>query len=289
MPFWWPQKAEALFREGQANLMIDRAKDAETAWLAAVEDDPLHPRPRRSFTMLASSCSSFISPRTAGKTPTWFSGEAYGHASPVDHPSLLSMRIRSELERVAHEQAIVQLERLHRRGPHRLGSIRALARAEMAVGHPAEARRHFQDYVKAQPENPRGWRDYLTMLHELGDLDTLIDALAKLPQVTESEPEIWRIRGQMKEKAGRLNEAAHGYRMALERNPFALSSHYRLGMVEERLGHRDVAAEHRRQAETCAGARAVEDGLRRLLDGSSTSRPRRTRPEGIDQATGLGL
>ena len=33
VPFWSPRKAEALFREGQSYLKIDRAKDAEDAWL----------------------------------------------------------------------------------------------------------------------------------------------------------------------------------------------------------------------------------------------------------------
>ena len=45
VPFWWPTKADALYREGQAYFMIDRAKDAEAAWLAVTNHDPLHPRP----------------------------------------------------------------------------------------------------------------------------------------------------------------------------------------------------------------------------------------------------
>ena len=45
VPPWWPTKPEALYREGQVHLMMDRAKDAETCWLAVVGDDPLHPSP----------------------------------------------------------------------------------------------------------------------------------------------------------------------------------------------------------------------------------------------------
>ena len=37
--------------------------------------------------------------------------------------------------------------------------------------------------------------------------------------------------------------------MALNRNPYVMASHYRLAMVEERLGHRDVAVEHRKKAD----------------------------------------
>ena len=35
----------------------------------------------------------------------------------------------------------------------------------------------------------------------------------------------------------------------LERDPYITAYHYRLAMVEEGLGHRDVAAEHRKQAD----------------------------------------
>ena len=45
VPYWWPQKAEAIYREGQSYFQIDRAKDAEDAWLLLMKDDPLHPVP----------------------------------------------------------------------------------------------------------------------------------------------------------------------------------------------------------------------------------------------------
>ena len=41
VPSWWPQKAEALYREGQAYLLMDRARDAEAALLAVIDADPL--------------------------------------------------------------------------------------------------------------------------------------------------------------------------------------------------------------------------------------------------------
>ena len=43
--------------------------------------------------------------------------------------------------------------------------------------------------------------------------------------------------------------------MALNRNPYVMASHYRLAMVEERLGHRDVAVEHRKKADHLRKAR----------------------------------
>ena len=43
VPYWWPKKAEALYREAQALLMVNRARDAETVLLAVIDSDPLHP------------------------------------------------------------------------------------------------------------------------------------------------------------------------------------------------------------------------------------------------------
>ncbi len=43
VPYWSPRKTEALYREGQSYFEIDRAKDAEAAWLELIKDDPLHP------------------------------------------------------------------------------------------------------------------------------------------------------------------------------------------------------------------------------------------------------
>jgi tetratricopeptide (TPR) repeat protein len=87
------------------------------------------------------------------------------------------------------------------------------------------------------------------MLHEQGDLDAWSAVLAKVPPSAESESEIWRFRGLLKERASDWAGAARAYREALERNPYITAYHYRLALVEERLGHRDVAVEHRKKAD----------------------------------------
>src|SRR5947209_6432442 len=43
VPYWWPQRTEALFRSAQAFLMADRARDAEAALLEIMHADPPHP------------------------------------------------------------------------------------------------------------------------------------------------------------------------------------------------------------------------------------------------------
>ena len=94
-------------------------------------------------------------------------------AAPADLPTLLSMRLRSEMERVAPEETVPRLERYVAADPTDWEALRALARAEQSLDRPAEARRHFEACLKGQPENPRVWRDYLIALHEQGDMDAL--------------------------------------------------------------------------------------------------------------------
>ena len=181
---------------------------------------------------------------------------AYERAGPLDRITLLSMRIRSELERISPEVAIVDLEKYYAADPDDHEALRALARVEMALGRKEDADRHFRLLLELEPEDPRAWRDYLTMLHDEGEEDAWTNALALVPPEAETEPEIWRFRGLRKERDGDWKGAAEDYRQALERNPFLTSAHYRLAMVEERLGNRETAAEHRKRADTLRDARS---------------------------------
>jgi tetratricopeptide (TPR) repeat protein len=255
VPYWWPKKPDALLREGQAYLMLNRAKDAEAAWLAVVEDDPLHPRPPDVFHDASLELLKLYSTEDRWEDANVVLWGAYEKASPLDRVTLLSMRLRSELERVAPAEAIVLIERYVAADPTDWEALLALARDEFALGRPEDAMRHFEECLKGQPESPRVWRDYLTSLHDQGDMATLSAAVARIPQAAESEPEIWKFRGLLKEKAGDWEGAAQDYREALARNPYIQSYHYRLSMVEERLGHRDVAAEHRKQVDRLRVAR----------------------------------
>ena len=165
------------------------------------------------------------------------------------------MRVKSELERLAPEATIGRLERYVAADRTDWEALRALACAELALGRKEDADRDFQACLAGRPDDPRVWRDYLSMLYDLGNQDAWTALLAKVPPSAESESEIWRFRGLLKEKTGDWAGAAQDYRMALDRNPYVMASHYRLAMVEERLGHRDVAVEHRKKADHLREAR----------------------------------
>lgn len=255
VPFWWPTKAEAIFREGQAYLMANRAKDAEICWRAIEQEDPLHPPASEILSDVSLQLLGLYAMENRPEDAAVVLWNAYEHAKPVDHLSLLSMRVRSELERLAPEATIIQLARYVAADPSDWEALRALARAELALNRKEEAQRHFQACLEAAPDNPRVWRDYLSMLHDTGDQETFAAMLTKVPPTAESASDIWRFRGLLKENAGDLPEAAQEYRTALKHNPYAMASHYRLATVEQRLGHRESAAEHRKKADQLRNAR----------------------------------
>jgi tetratricopeptide (TPR) repeat protein len=274
VPFWWPTKASALYREGQACLMADRAKDAEAAWLAVTKSDPLHPSPSEIFHDASLELLKLYSTEDRWEDAYVVIWRAYEEAAPVDHPILLSMRFRSELERVAPAESIVLLERYVAADPTDWEALRALARAELALSRRDEANRHFQACLKGQPENPRAWRDYLNMLNDLGDLDALELALRQIPKAAESEPDIWKLRGNLKERDRDWAGAAADYCRALEINPYANGCHYRLAMVEQRLGHADQASRYRKQADEMREAQAqLRPAYSAFLDAQAKRNP----------------
>jgi tetratricopeptide (TPR) repeat protein len=247
--FWWPTKADALYREGQAYLMIDRAKDAETAWLAVTNRDPLHPATSEIFHDASLELLKLYSNEDRWEDAYVIIWRAYQEASPADHPILLSMRLRSELERVAPAESIVLLKRYVAADSTDWEALRALARAELALGRRDEADRDFRACLKGEPDNPRAWRDYLNMLSDQGDLSTLESALSIVPPAAESSADIWKLRGNLKEKDRDWAGAAQSYYKALQINPYARGCHYRLAMVEQRLGHVEQALRYRKQAD----------------------------------------
>ena len=183
VPFWSPLKAEALYREGQAYLQIDRAKNAEAAWLAAIEDDPLHPVKPDLFHDICQGLLNLyaIEDRWEDAYPVMWT--AYDHVAPVDQPVLLTMRMRPELERVSPKESIAILGRYVAADADDWEARRSLARAEQALSRPAEAARHFQVCLAGGRDDVRAWRDYLAMLLEEGELDAFLSVLNEASQI----------------------------------------------------------------------------------------------------------
>jgi tetratricopeptide (TPR) repeat protein len=256
VPYWAPQKAEAMYREGQSYLQLDRARDAELAWLELIKNDPLHPV---SPGLFEDACMALL--KLYAIEDRWEDGypviwNAYDRATGTDeHLNWLTMRMRAELERITPKESIAHLNRYVAAAADDWEALRALARAELALGQADSADRHFQDCLKGQPDFVRAWRDYLNMLLERGDLERFLVVLEHLPRSAEKDPETWYLRGVASDHAGDWSTAASHFRKAIELNPFLAKCYYRLGMAEERLGSRDQAAVYRKKSAAINEAR----------------------------------
>ena len=257
VPFWFPKKGEALFREGTVHLMLNRAKDAEAAWLEVLKDDPLHPRPPDIYHDAFFELMKLYATQDRWDDAFVNLWRAYDQSTPEDRFTLLFWRLRAELERVSPSEALPRLQQYVVADPTDIESLRALARDEHALGKLDDANQHFVACLKADPADGRIWRDYLTMLHDRGDRQDCFAAVAKVPKEAEGEPEIWKFRAMAREDKGDFAAAAECYRKAIERNPNIVEYHYKLAIVEERLGHREQASDHRKIAKTLREARAA--------------------------------
>jgi tetratricopeptide (TPR) repeat protein len=278
VPYWWPQRAEALFRSAQAFLMADRARDAEAALLAILDADALHPPDPGLYHDASQELLKIYATEDRWEDAYPVIWKAYDHAAPPDRPLMLTMRLRCELERVSPNETLKSLRRYVAADPSDFEALRAMANAELAVGQRAEALRHMEACVSGRPDDPRAWRDYLTMLQSTGEQAAFEEALARVPPSADSEPEIWMFRGQVKERQGDPSGAAGDYRQALDLNPNLVNAHYRLAMIEGRLGHREQAAPHRKRWDRLREARAqlrqASAEYRTALDAASAASPK---------------
>ena len=178
------------------------ARDAESAFLAILDDDPLHPPDPGVYHDAGQELLKIYAIEDRWEDAYAVIWKAYDHAAPPDRPLMLTMRIRCELERVAPTETLKVLRRYVAADPADFEARRAMARAELAVGQRSEALRDMEACLSGRPDDPRAWRDYLTMLQSLGEQDAFNAAMDRLPRSAESEPEIWMFRGQIKERNG---------------------------------------------------------------------------------------
>jgi Flp pilus assembly protein TadD len=272
--FWWPGKAEARFLEGQSYKQIDRARDAEAAWKAVIADDPLHPVHPRYFQAAAKELIGFYimeSRMDDARQTLW---RAYEGSEPVEHAAVLLLRMRAELERIAHEEAVVTLRRFVAATPDDWEARRALALEEQLTNHDAEADRQIEACLKARPADLAVWRIWLEILHQRGDRTRVTAAVAKLPPTADQDAELWKFRGLVREWAGDRAGASEAFLRAHRLNPFEGEYLYQLGIAEQRLGQAEQASEHIRESRRLRQADAdLHTAYYKYIDVSAKGRP----------------
>ncbi len=132
---------------------------------------------------------------------------------------------------------------------------RALARVDLVLSKPDEAKQLAEACLRERPGDPRIWADYLTILHDLGELDALRQTLATVPAELAGDPALVKSRALVVERDRQWDDAAGLYRRLIQARPWEADAFYRLALVEERLGQSGPAREHRQKSEAMRAAR----------------------------------
>ncbi|CAN5893750.1 hypothetical protein BH23PLA1_BH23PLA1_09570 [soil metagenome] len=241
VPFWAPEKAEALYLEGESYQNAFHAPGAEAAWSQLIEIDPLHPPPSEFFSNACLNLAKLYLLQNRQEEAVAVIWRLYEAVEPRHHESILGVRFESELNRVRPDQAVVPLRRFVETVPEDGNSRRALALAEQAIGRSEEALRQIEACLSAQPDDPAAHRDRLVILQAQNDFDALAEAVEQLPSGSDLDAHTWSLRGFVRERAGDLEGAAKAYRRAFELDPIDSRSLYRLALLEQRLGRPEIA------------------------------------------------
>ncbi|MDR3632196.1 MAG: tetratricopeptide repeat protein [Isosphaeraceae bacterium] len=255
VPKWSPLRAEALLRAGESLLATGRAREAESALAGVIKGDPHHAPSRPVFQEACKDLFELYATEDRRDDAQALIWKAVDEGASSDRLPLLEVRTRSETERASSTDARPILRRHVAADPADTEALRALARAELAHGQRYKAREYLSACVRAHPDDPGVWRDYLAALWNPGDQRAFLAAVQRLPKSADSDPEVLHFRGLAHEEGGNWAKARDSYREALERNPFVAELYERLAQVEERLGETQKAVEHQRRAESLRAAR----------------------------------
>jgi tetratricopeptide (TPR) repeat protein len=246
----------------------DRMSDAETAWTAIADEDPLHPVDPKYLTAAVRDLLELYAVEGRWDEMVkliWSSYDRTDDAS--ERETLLNMRLRTEVERILPAVAAVKMEKYLLADPKDWEARRGLAKAKLALNLPEESRRLVETCLQERPENPRCWADYLNLLQTTGDLDGLRQAVARLPGAVAEHPAVLTHRARLLERDRRWPEAAELYRRILQVRPFEVETHYRLALVEDRLGRRESAQVHRLRWQAMRTARTeLNEAYQKVLD-----------------------
>ena len=249
VPAWWPTKGQALFMEGQAYKRLNRARDAEPAWLRCTADDPLHPVSSLYYSHAARELVALYLMEDRLDEARDTLRRAYVVADPSERPGILIMRMAMELNRISHEESLGTLRQYVAADPADWEARRGLALEELAARQEATASRLILECQKARPADVAVCRTALEISYQKGDREAIKAALARLPAGADADAEIWKFRGLGCEWNNDMPGAAEAYRRAAALNPAEGEYLYKLGVAEQRAGQTGQAEQHIRRSQ----------------------------------------
>jgi tetratricopeptide (TPR) repeat protein len=261
VPSWWPAKVEASFLEGETYKLLDRARDSEAAWKACIVDDPFHPAPPRLFHGAAKDLVALYVLEGRLDEARRVLGRAFEEATPEERSGVLLTRVRLELERIDHREAVERLRAYLAAEPGDPEARLALALEEHATGDEAAADLDLDACFRARPDDALAWRARLEILNDRGDADALREAVAKLPSTTAADARTWMYRGLVRQRDGDNAGALDAFRRSAGLAPDDPEVAYKLGLAEVAAGR---ATEGRRHL---ARSRQLYQAFEGLRDG----------------------
>ena len=268
VPFWWPDKGKWRLMEGGAFKESGRMSDAEAAFKAMIEDDPLHPVDPKFVTAATRDLLELYAVEARWDDAVRLIWTTYDRTNDLDErEALLHMRIRTELERILPAVSAAKMESYLAADPADLEARHGLAKAQMALNQFDEARRNLATCIEERPEDPHCWTDYLDLLRDTGDLDGLRQAVGRLPESVAEHPGVLKHRALLLEHDRKWAQSAELYRRILQARPFEREAYYRLALVEDRLGQHEPAQVHRQRSQAMRTARTeLNDAYQKVRD-----------------------
>ncbi len=101
VPYWWPEKPEALFLEGETYRKAGYARLAERAWRRCVFDDPLHPTPLGFHKGASEELIELYATEERWPEAREVIWTTYDRVPESQHPYIVIMWLRTEVERIA--------------------------------------------------------------------------------------------------------------------------------------------------------------------------------------------
>ena len=267
VPFWWPARAEASFLEGQAFKRADRLRDAEAAWLACLAADPLHPTPSAMFHGAAKELVTLyiLEGRIDEARATLW--RAYEESTPQERPGVLATRVRAELERIDHQEAVERLLAAVEADPDDRAARRALALERHAIGEEAASDRDLDACLERWPDDAASWRARLEILNARGDVEAYHATLARLPGSADGDARIWMYRGARPPARRRPRGGQRGVPPRRRARAGRAEVLYKLGMAEVARGRPAAGREHlARSRELRQAYETLRDGYHDFLE-----------------------
>jgi tetratricopeptide (TPR) repeat protein len=260
-----PWSPEARLREGQAWRQSFRGAAAERSFRQAIDQGLATSAPQRLIDAARLGLVQLYAIEARNDEARPLIWEL--HRVSPQPVAVLELLGRLDVEGAEPHEASQELERFIAADPGDFDACRGLAQHYLVLGRAREARPLAERCLEARCESLAAWETLLSCLNDLGDNDSLAEALDRVPEAASEMAWYWKFRGIVAENMEQWEAAEAAFRQALRHDPFDSRTHYRLGRLLVQLG-KDVAGgdEHMAEARRLTAAHTqLRELYRRVL------------------------